>query len=443
MPSMVPALSEKKDCKIICITPVRPRKSYHEEPITDYSLHIVAQKWDSTFFEDGEDAGKNVYKNTYKDVDKNAYEKGIRKKTDSKNKAAYEYQTPGVYPVRPYARIINPYTSYDDFLATAMDASIRWIVSNTTERGLINETEDLTITTAALKAVCPRSFPAKLLAWLVHRFLHASPTSRETLLEILPTELIQNNGDVLRSCIERMAIYQKVAGFANWLEKKVVFRNTLVDRIVVDTLESQTKRVTLTSEPYMVWAIEDDQRLVSTHTLGGYIRTKDIAPWYERKIFILNAAHLVLLALSEPLGLHTVQSAIEDDSCKTKFLKIMHSEVLPHVHAENGNKFLSLCVLRFSCMQHRFSAIAMNIPEKISIRILPVLIRYHCAHNALPVHLSNTVLICMQIHAKKKANLDGELLEGEKLDKIVSLYLDDLFTGQNEIRKEFANMYSV
>ena len=123
------------------------------------------------------------------------------------------------------SKIIQPYTEYDKYLSLAENPDIRFIVSNTTEAGIRFINTDLKATTP------PKEFPAKLAAWLYHRYKFFDGDISKSCV-ILPLELIKSNGDQLKRCIisyARKWEYDPV--FFEWLSH-CIFCNTLVDRIV-------------------------------------------------------------------------------------------------------------------------------------------------------------------------------------------------------------------
>ena len=88
------------------------------------------------------------------------------------------------------SRCVKPYDNFEEYLALAENPDFRFIVSNTTEAGIVFSEEDK-ITDAP-----PKSFPAKLTLLLKRRF--------ELGLGgfiFLPCELIDRNGDNLKKCI--------------------------------------------------------------------------------------------------------------------------------------------------------------------------------------------------------------------------------------------------
>jgi len=62
------------------------------------------------------------------------------------------------------SRGINPYKDWNAYLETAANPDMRFVVSNTTEAGIVYVQE------ARPQDQCPASFPAKLTAWLAERF---------------------------------------------------------------------------------------------------------------------------------------------------------------------------------------------------------------------------------------------------------------------------------
>ena len=94
----------------------------------------------------------------------------------------------------------------------------------------------------------PRSFPMKLLA-----LLHARFRGGGMPLTILPCELISRNGEVLQRLVVDLASrHIPDAMFVSWLTDRVIWGNTLVDRIVSEPIEPAGA----IAEPYAIWAIE-------------------------------------------------------------------------------------------------------------------------------------------------------------------------------------------
>ena len=119
------------------------------------------------------------------------------------------------------SRCVKPYEDFDAYLALAEIPTMRFVVSNTTESGIVFSAEDKATDNP------PKTFPAKLTRLLMRRY--------ELGLDgfvFLPCELIDRNGDNLKKCVLKYAdLWNLDQGFKTWIEEKNVFTNTLVDRI--------------------------------------------------------------------------------------------------------------------------------------------------------------------------------------------------------------------
>ena len=119
-------------------------------------------------------------------------------------------------------RVVSVYEEYDAFLRTAHNPDMRFIISNTTEAGIVYDPS------CRPDDRPPASFPAKLTRLLWERYQAGLPG-----YIILPCELIADNGLVLRDCVFRHARdWALGADFLRWLERENTFCSTLVDRIV-------------------------------------------------------------------------------------------------------------------------------------------------------------------------------------------------------------------
>lgn len=85
------------------------------------------------------------------------------------------------------SRVLAAASDWDQIIALAQSVNIEIIISNTTEAGMVLESDD-TITNGA-----PNSFPGKLLALLFERWKHFNGDPNKGWV-ILPTELMPDNG---------------------------------------------------------------------------------------------------------------------------------------------------------------------------------------------------------------------------------------------------------
>lgn len=122
--------------------------------------------------------------------------------------------------------VLNPYENYQAYLKLGKNPDLKFIISNTTEAGIVFDAKDTDYNKL------PSSFPGKITALLHHRF-KTFEGAEDKAPVIIPTELIEKNGETLRSCIlQYITLWKLENDFKAWIENDVVFCNTLVDRIV-------------------------------------------------------------------------------------------------------------------------------------------------------------------------------------------------------------------
>ena len=128
--------------------------------------------------------------------------------------------------VTSISRCVNPYTAFADFLNTARNPEMRYIISNTTESGIAYKPDD------SISDTPPASYPAKLTTWLYYRYQYFKGDISHGV-HIIPCELTDKNASLLKKFILQLIEEWKLeADFREWIVKACVFHNTLVDRIV-------------------------------------------------------------------------------------------------------------------------------------------------------------------------------------------------------------------
>jgi tagaturonate reductase len=239
-------------------------------------------------------------------------------------------------------------------------------ISNVAERGYELLPGDAAHDYASEKA--PPSFPAKVLALLLARHRAGGKP-----LLFLPTELVSNNGRVLRGALDGLA--QKTgqsAAFREWVSQSVTFPDTLVDRIVAQPIEP----IGAVAEPYALWAIRKggfeflehrDVRLVD-----------DLEPYARLKLHILNLGHTVLtegwVKRGAPEG-EMVKQIIDGTDDAKRLMEIYWNEVLPGFTrrgmGEEAQRYVATTLERFRnpFLEHRLADIAQNHAVKKANRI--------------------------------------------------------------------------
>lgn len=258
-------------------------------------------------------------------------------------------------------------------LREAMATHVRVIVSNTADRGYqLDDLDGPALIDDSLHA--PRSFPAKLLVLLHHRW----QTLPAADLSIFPCELIERNGDALRDVVRGMAAQWKLeANFIAWLGEQCVWANSLVDRIVSEALHP----VGAVAEPYALWAIERQPGLVLPCAHEDILLTDDLERHERLKLFLLNAGHTFLAErwlVDQRAQDETVQLAMNDTVSRSELESLWAEEVLPVFEAlgQRTEAEAYLVDLRERLLNpfldHRLSDIAQNHAQKKQRRLAPV-----------------------------------------------------------------------
>jgi len=294
--------------------------------------------------------------------------------------------------------ILSVRSDWHDILKAAANPSIQIIISNTTEAGLQYVEEKLTAEPSS-------SFPGKLLQCLYHRFISIGHLTDDKLV-ILPTELLTDNGDILKSIIEKLIRFNGFPStFQTWINQRVIFCNTLVDRIVPgklsdnelnnsDQLYGYKDDNAIMCEPYALWAITGGKEV---HDLLSFLKINeeikivpDITQFKELKLRILNGTHTLLCAKAIAEGYETVYQALSDPIFKKFTTELIFEEILPSLPPEittDTKLAFALDVIdRFSNgnIEHKWKSIAVQYPMKLTIRVLPLLKSYIHSNGKAP-----------------------------------------------------------
>ncbi|HEX6706212.1 MAG TPA: mannitol dehydrogenase family protein [Albitalea sp.] len=258
-------------------------------------------------------------------------------------------------------------------LLDALATDVQVIVSNTAESGYdLDEADGPQLLSA--DAGAPESFPAKLLVLLQHRWRRQP----QAPLSIYPCELVSRNGDVLRERVLALGqAWGAPVALLGWIREHCVWLNSLVDRIVAEPLYP----VGAVTEPYALWAIERQERMVLPCRHPAIVLTDDLAPFERLKLMLLNLGHTYLaerwlVDARDPA--ETVRDAMVDVQLRSDLEAVWRDEVLPVFDAlgEGARARDYLDGLRDRLLnpflQHRLADIARDHALKKVRRIAPV-----------------------------------------------------------------------
>ena len=312
--------------------------------------------------------------------------------------------------VTSVADAVDAYTEYEKYAEYAKLDTLRFIVSNTTEAGIVyDETDSISLNP-------PKSYPGKLAKFLYERF-KAFNGDRSKGLIMLPVELIDDNGLHLKECVLKQAENWKLEKeFVDWLNEACIFTSTLVDRIVTgyprDEADELCKEfgykdeLIVTGEPFALWVIESPKDLSDELPLPAaglpVIYTPDHHPYKQRKVRILNGAHTSFVLASYLCGNDIVLQSMNDELI-LKFIKgTLFDEVIPTLTLPKADllEFADAVLARFNnpYVKHAHLSIALNSVSKWRARCMPSFLDYVKNEGKLPAHLTFSIAALMAFY---------------------------------------------
>lgn len=330
------------------------------------------------------------------------------------------------------SRALNPYQEFGDFLKLAENPDIRFIISNTTEAGIVFDP------TCKLEDKPASSFPAKIVQLLYYRF-NCFGGAREKGFIILPCELIFHNGKRLKEIIyEYIKLWNLGDDFRNWFNKACRIYSTLVDRIVpgfpdkdIDRIKNQLQyddNLVVQAEPFLLWVIEAPQEVEKefpASKAGANVLFADSeAPYHERKVTLLNAPHTVLSPVAFLSGIDIVREACKDELVGRYIRKVIFEELMPTLSLpqEELVAFANSVLERFEnpFIDHEVTAIMLNSFPKFKTRDLPALKTFYQDKGELPkgLVLGLAAIVC---YYKGDCRKDGVKAEPKDSEDIISL----------------------
>ncbi len=313
---------------------------------------------------------------------------------------------------------INPYTEYERYLEYAESEELRFIISNTTEAGIVLDSKDTVLNQ------CPNSFPGKLLALLLKRYRHFGGDCSKGLI-ILPCELIDHNGAELKKVLNELAVINHLdSEFLKWLNGANTFCDTLVDRIVPGYPKDETEQMTkelgyidhfiVKGEVFHLWVIQAGEDVAKEFPINraslNVLFVEDITPYKERKVRILNGAHTALVPVAYLYGIDTVKEAVEDPVVGDFLQHVIFREIVPTLDLpmDELDQFAKDVLERFKnpFIRHELLSIALNATTKYKTRNLPSVLQYIEKKGSLPKGLLFSLAALLVFFKGKRGKKD-------------------------------------
>ena len=226
-----------------------------------------------------------------------------------------------------------------------------------------------------------RTAPARLVAGLAaRRQAGAGP------MTVVPCDNLRQNGAAVERVIGDLAelVDPELVG---WIAGNVAYVTTMVDRITpVPTAQDITNaaaqtgvhdRAAVVTEPFSEWVIGGEFAAGRPCWQdAGAVFTADVAPFEERKLWLLNGAHSMLAYAGSIRGHVTVADAMGDQTC-LGWLEQWWEAASRHLTlpAADNAAYRAALTERFANprMRHRLDQIAWDGSQKLPIRVLPTL----------------------------------------------------------------------
>ena len=245
--------------------------------------------------------------------------------------------------------------------------------------GLLDESDpDVRADLATLDR--PITLPGYLAAGLRRRMDGGLPG-----ITIISCDNLSQNGRKFHASVTSISRAHDPA-LAHWIEDRCAFPNTMVDRIVPATTSDDIARAamelgaldlaTVRTEPFSQWVIED--RFAGERPdlePAGVQFARDVRPWENAKLRMLNGAHSAIAYLGALAGLSTVDEFVAE-SWGRAFVHLLWDELAATLDPPEGLDFSQYRTalmrrLRNSALQHRLIQIAMDGSQKIPQRLVP------------------------------------------------------------------------
>lgn len=345
---------------------------------------------------------------------------------------------------------------YDKYMEYAKLDSLRFIISNTTEAGIVYDEND------RFEYTPPHTFPGKLTGFLFERFRYFEGASDKGLI-MLPVELIDDNGIHLKECVlKQIDNWNLGEDFKNWVETSCVFCSTLVDRIITGYPKGEDEKLweewnyrdelIVTGEPFALWVIECPKDISAEFPLDKaglpVIYTDNQKPYKQRKVRILNGAHTSFVLASFLCGNDIVLQSMEDEDILKFIQKTIYDEVIPTLTLPKKDleDFAQAVITRFKnpYVKHALLSISLNSVSKWRARCLPSFLGYIEQKKTLPAHLTFSLAALMAFYTGSEIR-DGALIghRGEEEYRIMddAAVLEFFAANSSKDAKDFTEAF--
>jgi tagaturonate reductase len=329
--------------------------------------------------------------------------------------------------IQSISRGINLFSDYQDYVELAGKPELRFIISNTTEAGIVFHPED------RLEDRPQKSFTGKLTAFLYHRFQAFSGDNNRGCI-LIPCELIENNGQKLKEVVLQYAQHWDLGSdFIDWIHDANTFCSSLVDRIVPgfpkDSVVEKTTELgyqddlMVVGEQYHLWVIEGPEWIKDELPVEGTglntLVVDDLTPYRVRKVRILNGAHTAMTPVAYLYGLDTVEESVNDSEIGPFIKELIEEEIIQTLDGprEELVTFSKEVLARFMnpYIKHYLLSISLNSISKFTTRNLPAFLDYLKLNNRLPERMTFALSCLLYFYKGKRGEEEIPLQDSPEI----------------------------
>ena len=332
-------------------------------------------------------------------------------------------------------REIPVYKEFDEYLKLAHNPEMRFIISNTTEAGIVYSDKD------KYEDRPQNTYPAKLTRLLHERFTVFNGDMSKGFI-LMPCELIDYNGEELKKIVLKYAdLWNLGEEFKKWLVKGNIWCSTLVDRIVTGYPHAEKEelkkelgyedRFMTTGEYFYLFVIQGPKDILTKELKLDKVNlniliTEDLKPYKMRKVGILNGAHTSLVPVAYLYGIDTVREAMENSDINNFIENAINQEIIPALDMDKKEliEFKEAVIKRFRnpYVKHMLIDIALNSTSKYKTRILPQVLEYNKRTGKLPQRLLFSLAALIRFYKGVRENGDAINLRDDK--QFLDMYAD-------------------
>ena len=239
--------------------------------------------------------------------------------------------------------------------------SVHMVTITVTESGYyLDEAGALNPEDPVMKAELSGANPTTIYGYL-SRALALRKAANLGEISILCCDNIRQNGKMLQRNLFAYLDIQGDTDLADWVKSSVTFPCSMVDRITprstealrldVESLFGPSPFAPVMAEDFLQWVVEDDFIGVRPDlSKVGVTFTKNVDPYEEAKIRILNGGHTCLTYLGALAGHNTFDQVMADPELFAHFEEFERKEVLPALTESlpfDKDQYLDQIIARF------------------------------------------------------------------------------------------------